>query len=93
MIIYKILGPGRQFQCFGENLVIFCKLSTLIHVTSGQSHPYHLDDSTLNYRGHQESHFVLSSVSMKKHRRDGASVVIFWGGGLCTVNARQVYMG
>ena len=37
-------------QWFGENLVIFCKLSTLIRVTNGASHPYHLDDSTFNYR-------------------------------------------
>ena len=38
-------------QSFGENLVIFCKLSTLIHVTNGALRPYHLDNSTFNYRG------------------------------------------
>ena len=45
-------GPITSLdQCFGENLVIFCKLSTLINVTNGGSHPNHLDDSTFNYRG------------------------------------------
>ena len=65
MIIYKTTGPGLQLPW--ANVLV--KRSTLIHVTNGASHPYHLDDSTFNYR-HQESHFVLLFALMKKHRRE-----------------------
>ena len=89
----KLRGLADNFlgQCFGENLVIFCKLLTLIHVTNGASHPYHLDDSIFNYRGiklHISFYYLLRCKSNEGDDVFVASHLVLFSVFffLCTVN-------
>ena len=74
----QIIGAGPTTslgQCFGENLVIFCNLSTWIHVTNEASNPYHLDDSIFNYRGIKSHISFYYSLRCKSTEGYGVFVV------------------